>query len=87
MEKEKKISFYEDKLAELTSEILTELEFSDAVVLLANTLTSAIVFGYYSFDSDVKKSYKDFEERVDTFLEAVREALIDKYKKIWELEL
>ena len=87
MEREKKINFYEDKLAGITSEILTELEFADAVVLLANNLTSAIVFGYYSGKSDVKKSYNDFVKRIDFFLEGVREALLDKYKKIWEMEL
>lgn len=80
-----KYEYYEDKLAEITSKIFTELDFPTAVFLLTNTLTSAIVYSYYT--SDVKKSYEDFVERIDYFLKAVREALIDKYRKIWEMEL
>ena len=85
MENEK-YSFYEDKLAELASRIFTELDFPTAVFLMTNTLTSAIVYSYYISDLE-KKSFKDFEERIDFFLKAVKEALIDKYRKVWEMEL
>ena len=86
MENSEKYGFYEDKLTELASKIFTELDFPTAVFLMVNTLTSAIVYSYYISDLE-KKSFKDFEERIDFFLKAVKEALIDKYRKVWEMEL
>ena len=81
-----KVEYQEDKLEELVSLIFTELDFPTAVFILTNTLTSAIVYSYYISDIE-KKSFKDFEERIDFFLKAVKEALIDKYRKVWEMEL